>query len=395
MLINGCSASKPSVFPKNWNQAGTDASVYWRVQYRFHDPAFKKRWPKGRPCIIKGMNEFKTLTDKREATKIILATEIEALKSGWNPITSEYMLDNSVNYNALNPDLPFMDAFYLALKNIQCTDKHRYQIKLVLDRLKKSALDLGLQGTSISELKRKQLKQVLNHVGFTDKYFNHAKGYISSLFKELIEEECCETNLTRDIQKKKVTKEIREVMTPLELTNVMNYLKQKDYHFWRYAQIFMFSVSRSTELFRLKASDIDLENQEYTILLKKCRAYKKVQKVILLQVMDLWKEVVAECEAGDYLFSTGFIPGQKECNPRNINRTWRRLVKNARDILDQNGHPLKITADFYALKHAMMDSLDTETAQKMALHTNTHTTRIYQVNQEKRDREELKKLKVV
>ena len=41
---------------------------------------------------------------------------------------------------------------------------------------------------------------------------------------------------------------------------------------------------------------------------------------------------------------------------------------------------------------ADLDSLPPEVAQKIASHTSLKTTRIYQVNQDKRDREELKKL---
>ena len=67
-----------------------------------------------------------------------------------------------------------------------------------------------------------------------------------------------------------------------------------------------------------------------------------------------------------------------------VTRFWKRHVKDK----------LGIEADFYALKHYMLDNLDSDTAMLLASHTNQSTTAIYQVNKAKKDRERLKKLSI-
>jgi len=109
----------------------------------------------------------------------------------------------------------------------------------------------------------------LQNCDFPDNYFNHAEGYISSLFTELIEEEGCDTNLANDIRNKKIIKQSRETLDPNEMNVVMDYLKAKSYSFWRYAQSFMFSGARSSELIALQRKDVDIYNQKFTVLIMK------------------------------------------------------------------------------------------------------------------------------
>jgi len=394
-LINGCSVSDPSVFPKNWKQVGASTKVDWRIQYYYHDPDHAERWPKGKLCIVKGMNEYKSLSDRRLATKAILENELEQLLAGWNPIRKVQMVDESIDYTSLNPELPFINAFRLALDRLTATEKHKRQVRVILNRIEKSAEKLHLRAVTIQNLKRRELKSILTECKFPDSYFNHAKGYISSLFVELIEEECCDTNLARDIRRKKTTSKPRETLGKEELKTVMNYLKIRNYNFWRYAEIFMYSGARSSELISLQRKDVDLKNQEFNVIIKKGQDYKLVKKVILKQVYPLWEEVCNSALDDDYIFSTGLEPGSKRIKPYQITLRWKRHVKQSKEIISSDGNLLEVSADFYSLKHSMLDSLPTTVAMKLASHTNIRTTKIYQVNQEKRDREELKKLRVV
>lgn len=390
--INGCAHSEPSVFPRNWKESGASTEIDWRIQYYFFDPQYAERWPNGKLCIVKGMNEVKGLAERRKITATLLDLAINDLREGWNPISKDYMLDQSIDYNSLNPDLPFIKAFRLANQKMACSENYRQEVGYVINRIEKAASKQKFT-SSIENLKRRELKALLQECKFTAKYFNHAKAYLSSLFNELVEDECCDTNLTRDIRKKKVVKEVRRILSPDQLEAVMNYLKVNYYEFWRYAQIFMHSGGRSSELLTVQTKDVDLDNQEYTVLIKKGKQYKRVVKVILAEVLPLWREVMYKAKDNDYLFSEGLEPGQKSIRFDQISKRWRRLVKKS-DSIVMNGRALKVSADFYTLKHSMLDSLPIEVAQKLASHTSSRTTAIYQVNKEKRDREELKRLRI-
>ena len=82
--------STPAVNPSNWKSC-TKSTLKkdWYISYYFYDPEF----PKPKQVIAKGMNDYKSIDDRRNATKIILDNEIESLKDlGYNPYTKNILL---------------------------------------------------------------------------------------------------------------------------------------------------------------------------------------------------------------------------------------------------------------------------------------------------------------
>ena len=121
---------------------------------------------------------------------------------------------------------------------------------------------------------------------------------------------------------------------------------------------------------------------------------QETTKVILQEVLTLWKEMMHNAKPNDYLFARGLVAGDKPIQPYQITNRWLRLVKRSDDIKDQNGKLLKVTADFYSLKHSFLDTLPEEMARLLASHTSSTTTAIYRVNEEKRNLELLKNMKL-
>lgn len=74
-LPNKCTCSNISLHPKNWNSKDAKASIDWYIMYRFYDPNFEK--PK--LIILKGMNQFKGLSDRQEATKTAISSELNEI----------------------------------------------------------------------------------------------------------------------------------------------------------------------------------------------------------------------------------------------------------------------------------------------------------------------------
>lgn len=395
LLKDGCSMSTPSVFPKNWKSGGQSLiKKDWRIQYYFYDPAFKDTPSFRKLVVVKGMNAYKTVSERREATKIILQNEIEHVKSGYNPITKKYAEPENIKDGELHPDLYFMDAFCMVLEKFDYTEKHKRNVKGYLNRLEKVAAKLKLTDITIDQLKRRQLKSLLEKLDLPEFTYNKYVSYLGSLFTELLEYECCETNLCRDIRRKKTTVGKRKTLTASEFDAVSNHLKGNCYEFWRFSQIFIYSGARISELIRLQAKDVDLINQEYTVEIKKGGKARFVQKVILQQVVPFWTEILARANPKDFLFSAGLVPGKEQITAEKIGKRWKRWVKDSTKIKNKNGKTVKITADFYAYKHYVLDRLPLETAKILASHSDTQTTAIYRVNQEKRDREMLKNINI-
>ena len=380
--FEGCSYTEFWVSPANWQKATKkDLDKEWYVQCTFFDPRYEKKYPKGFPYRKKA-NRPNTIEERKAMISFLLKNIPKQLNDGYNPIIKKYM---HLQKEGLYPDLLFIEAFRRALEIKSGTKSHLYNIKCAIDRLEKASEVLEMQNIKVKDLRRVDLKRMLDWLQLPDKYYNRFVIYFSSLYRELIEYECCESNITRDIYPKKTFKEPRLVLEKNELDKVKEHLEEHYTDFYRYMMIFLYSGARNTELFRLQRKDVDLDKQEFVILLEKGGQYKRCTKVILNPALEYWKEVCEECQSpDDYLFSLNFVPSKKMGHTEIVTRFWKRNVKDK----------LGVDADFYALKHYMLDNLDSDTAMLLASHTNKNTTAIYQVNKAKKDREMLKQLKI-
>ena len=382
--FQGCSYTDLWVSPANWQKATKkDLDKDWYVQCTFFDPRYEKKYPQGFP-FRKRANKPQTIEERKALVSFFLKSIPQQFNDGYNPITKKYM---NVRNEGLYPNLLFIEAFRRALemKRNANNKRHLYDIQCAINRLEKASEALSMQYIKVKDLRRVDLKRMLDYLQLPDKYYNKFVIYFSSLYRELIEYECCETNITRDIYPKKTFKEPRLVLEKNELEKVKEHLKDTYPNFYRYMMIFLYSGARNTELFRLQRKDVDLDKQEFVILLEKGGQYKRCTKVILTPALEYWKEVCEECQSpDDYLFALNFVPSKKIGHTEIVTRFWKRNVKDK----------LGIEADFYALKHYMLDNLDSDTAMLLASHTNKNTTAIYQINKAKKDREMLKQLKI-
>ncbi|GIZ14023.1 tyrosine-type recombinase/integrase [Capnocytophaga catalasegens] len=375
-----CSFTQLWVSPVNWrNATEKDLKKEWYVQCFFYDARFAQKYPKGFP-YRKKLNRIKKLNERKKAVEFLLRTMENQLLNGYNPILKKY---EGVSEKELSPETPFIEAFEQALKLKEGSKTHLKEIETIVKRLEKAASILKMNDIAIKDFKRSQLKRMLDCLCFPDKYYNKAVRYVSSLYRVLVEYECCETNITRDIYPKKIIKEKRIIPSKKDLQQIQAFTQKNYPYFYRFMMIFLYSGARTTELFRLQKKDIDLENREFTILLEKGGQYKPMTKVILQPAIPFWEELLQEVKHDtDFLFTSKFKPSNKQVQPEITTRFWNRHIKKK----------LGIIADFYSLKHYMLDSLDSETAMVLASHTNKSTTEIYQVHKEKRDREMLKNL---
>ncbi len=400
-LPNRCRAGKMSVFPSNWKTVRANASITWYISYRFYDDNLGK----SKKVVIKGMNQFSTAIEKREATQALIDDEVNLiLHQGYNRITKTYSTRNS---EEVTEDSPFNIALDYAYSKVHAEESTMTDLKSCLNYLKQAATKLMYANTPVKDIKRKHLIQLLDTCGeikvntiipigkkgktkkgiWTANTYNQYRSNLSMLYKRLLKFELVEANYVENIDKRKSTKKIRETLTPDQRKTVNQLLYHKSYQFWRFLHIFFHSGSRETEMLRLRHDDIDMAGQRFKVLVKKGGAYREEWRVIKNVILPLWEEVYNESEKGQYLFSEGLAPmlRDKPIRREQITRRWKVHVKN----------PLAITADFYSLKHTNLDEtaelLSIHDASKMAGHTSTVITmKHYAVGEKKRQDEKLK-----
>lgn len=401
ILPNGCTCSKITIFPKFWDkQKDTMGIKVWRISYRFHDPVLKAQNLHLNGQLIKvevGSANFSTWKEKVFGVKVLADAILADLKNGWNPGTKR-STHQEANEAAMmedgyeiSPNACFASALNKALDKLVVEPSSRNDIKSVLKYVNLSITALHYDDIPISEVKRRHVKAVMEHcklikATWTNSMHNHYRSYLMIIFKLLVEVEAIEINPVRDISRMKTIIKVKVTLTEKERP-LINDLKETNYNFWRFTQIFFHSGSRLTELMRLKCKDVDLDKQTFLLTIKKGKDFTEVRKTIKDSALPHWVEVLKNATPEQFVFAKGLQPGEMAISPAQVSRRWKTHVKNE--------DKLNIKADFYSLKHLntseMVDALDEQDAAKLNSHTTTAMVRkIYDVKAEKRQHDRLK-----
>lgn len=393
-----CECSEVWASPKNWKTiTGKKAlALNWYVQCVFYDPKFKEKYPKGFP-YRKKLNKLQTLEERKAAIQLYIE-EIPKLffDKGYNPITKNFMIEpvqeGKKYLNELCPNTPFNIALDLAMAIIKKADTTMGDLKVIVRKIKLSSSQLRYDDIAISEISRKHIKLIIDNLERTDgefsaHKFNKYRSYLSIIFSELVEWEAIQSNIIRDISKRKQIKNIREVLTKEQRIQVVEHLKKNHPEFHTFTQIFFHSGIRITELLSVKINDVNIKEQKYKVLIKKGPNYEWKECIIKDVALPFWNKAIFGARKDDFVFSTGLVPGIKKLTYNAIRLRWKRNVKVM----------LNITADFYSLKHLNLDEtteiLSLKDAARMANHKGINmVSSVYAVGEKQRQMEKLKKV---
>lgn len=396
-----CSYTEVWASPKNWKTLNSKKSLDldWYVQCKFTDPLFKEKYPGGFP-FRKKLNRFRTLDERKAAIEFYLQEIPRILEKGYNPITKTYMIKEEpiiVDKAKLGPELMYLDAIELAFEKVTGSTNHIRDVRIAKNRFIKAANELRLNETKIKDLEIPEVKEILDYLKLPDYYYNKYLMYFGIIFSELVEYGCVKFNHFKMFRKRKIQHKVREVLTQEEFDGVIEFLEDNYYEFYRYAMIFFLSGARTTELMNLQLKDIDINNQEYAIVIKKGKQYTETKKAILKDALPFWKDIIAEGKNKEhFLFAKGLKPGPVAINPAQITRRWNSLVKKKYSEISGD----VITADFYSLKHLFLDKLDSSSdienvSMLMASHTSPAiTNKVYLVGKKQRELDQLKTIRV-
>lgn len=391
-LPNDCRCSPLKVNPRNWESLRASVKKDWFIYYRFYDPQHRKKFPKGKLRIIKGMNETKNVSVRQNIVRALIQVELNELKNlGYNPITERHVTPVTTA-RIISPDTFVLDALRLAFTKADYKTHTHSDIKTVLRYVEQAVIHLQFQFQyiSIKDIKASHIMLILEQCAiikqkkWSNNQFNVYVKYLSILFSQLLQYQAVEYNPLRGIRKKKTIKKLRKVLSLEERQKIDEHIKEFDEHFWRFIHIFFHSGSRTTEILRVQGEHVDLKRQKVQYLLLKGQQYEWVERTIKDVALPLWEKAMENCSPKEYVFSEGLKPGPNPIDASQISRRWRTQVKKK----------LGINCDFYSLKHLNTNQISAlmgiETASAHNSHKSTNITMTYAVNEKERMHERLK-----
>lgn len=460
-LNNGCSCSEFTVTPKDWDQPGAYKTDAWFITYRFVDPLFATRYPKGKLVTIKkGINKKGTLEAKRDAVRKVMKDHLGKLQRGYNPITNttlsakhyynkpprelppatpkpdnNFILSNDTVQIEVTPDLlkvaqqaarekenelytiplksdmlkitilhaqmPFIDALWGAYWRSSGNPNHLADLRSCIRAMHRAAFVLNYHQLPISRINAQVIMHCFEFITYVNPKFtpnsrNRYRSHLYSFIKQLRIPGAVAENFIEVIPVLPVDKALPNIPENEEIDRIDVYLKEKDYNFWRFINIFFASGARITEMMKIKYDDVNPKKQEFYIWVLK-GGKRQYTKPIAKSVLHLWREVLEECrnyaasvgipeKVGNVvLFSEGIKPAFYSIRPDQMSRRWTRYVKKQ----------LGINKGLYKLKHLYSDRLaqvfGLKHAQKQNSHESEQTTLIYTVGEEARRLQDLKR----
>ena len=301
----------------------------------------------------------------------------------FNPRTKQYMFAK----DGINPDMYFVKALEETLKLKDATAGYKACTETYLRKTQKAAVKLKLDFLKIRDVELHHIKKIISLGSVSNRDFNGMKKHLSTLFTDLVDENCLKINPCTGIKSKNHTVAIKKIFTDQELKDVFEYIELFKPLFVNYFQIFLMSGSRNSELLGLQKKHVDLENREFKILLKKGSLNHWETRPIYDAVFPFWEKQLALCKSDDdYLFGAKFLPNEKFKQRNSVYLYWRTNIMK----------PLGLDITIYSLKHYFLDKLDEANynAGFAAGHRTRDITAIYTVGKKKRELEYLKNIDI-
>jgi len=284
-LPHNCRVGKMSVYPKNWDKSKSSMKYTWKIIYLFYDDKNHQKQQIRR----KGMNDLHTWSERKQATLDLMADEMRLLEAGFNPITNVQIIEAPSNLDVPTEQTPFNQALDMALKSIDVEKHTKEDLTSVSGFIKMAADVIRINGklisqTPIGEIRKRDIRALFDYLSkkrnWSNNTYNYYRSHMMMFYKELGEFDAVESNIPRELSKKNTVKATRILLTPDQRTKVKEKIISKNYRYWLFINMFFHSGARITEFCRLKISDVNLERQTATFLIKKRKQWMKVAKPI-------------------------------------------------------------------------------------------------------------------
>jgi hypothetical protein len=264
LLPSGCSYSQPNVFPKNWKTVSASAKKHWYITYRFYDPGQLGSYPKGKLVMVKGMNDYPDVAQRRAATSQILKEIADLLEvDSYNPITQTTQSVAAPSALRTAPVIPqdgFWRGIIFARTNNAYTPKTAIDVDSYLRRILKAAQALNLHIKPLGQFERRDLLSILAFINsekeWTKCSYNNCLGYLSGIFTILNTWQAMNINPVTGIPKKTGKKSMREVLNHDQRVLVDKVLQKVDRRFWLFINMFYHSGAREVEFLNIQVADI-------------------------------------------------------------------------------------------------------------------------------------------
>ena len=360
----------------------------WYVSYSVRNPSTDKM----QRFKIK-VNRWKTVREKRQAAKAIIAQISEQLSLGWNPI---------IEASAPKAYVKIFEALENFLKvkerELEANSMRSYNsyVKSFRNWLVSKRLDASLYVAMFDKrLALEYMESIEKSV--SARTYNNYLAFCRDLFNWFKSRGYSSQNPFDEIKKKpkRLTKKIRRTFTDEELSSLFSYLNRENPEYLAMCLLCYCCLLRPKEIALLRCEDIDLNRQIVYVSGEIAKNDKNSVRTIPTAVIPYFERLDLTKKSW-FLFGDhpdyDFSPGRETICSRKIAKFWSHYVRPACKF--------KEDLQFYSLKDTGVTNMigggvPISFVQQQADHSSISMTAIYLGKSEARANSELKEVDII
>ncbi|KFF17377.1 tyrosine-type recombinase/integrase [Flavobacterium hydatis] len=264
--------SSPSIY-----DAKGDLSKRWYVYYSFRNPETNKL--ERQTPIYSGVNQFKTIKERREAIKILAKAIETILENGYNPYDDSISVDDLKKYS-----IPDAITFALELKKNSLKENSYRDFRVRIKSFEKWLLANGYENRYITSVNKKTAIGFLNDVltATSPKNRNNTRANLSMFFQTLEDNDIITDNFIKKINVLKSTPERNKTFSTEQEKDILEYLLKNDTLLLLFIQFVSLNHLRPIEVVRLRIKDINIKDRLIYVRAKNKPVKTKIIPEILL-----------------------------------------------------------------------------------------------------------------
>lgn len=330
--------SSPSIY-----DAKGDLSKRWYVYYSFRNPETNKL--ERQTPIYSGVNQFKTVKERREAIKILAKAIETILENGYNPYDDSISVDELKKYS-----IPDAITFTLELKKNSLKENSYRDFRVRIKSFEKWLLANGYENRYITSVNKKAAIGFLNDVltATSPKNRNNTRANLSMFFQTLEDNDIITDNFIKKINVLKSTPERNKTFSTEQEKDILEYLLKNDTLLLLFIQFVSLNHLRPIEVVRLRIKDINVKDRLIYVRAKNKPVKTKIIPEILLNELPELDKYNGE----SFLFT-----------PKGIGFDWTTNETDKRgyfgDRFKKVKDSLKLSKDYglYSFRHTFITKL--------------------------------------
>lgn len=367
-----------------------DLNKYWFVYFDIINPLTKVT---ERKQFRGNINKSKELKERLRLGNYLVQYWTEKLRSGWTPFDTEPISEYA--------NLPFNEALDFGLNKCVVASTTLRAYKRAVDYFKEAAIKLRMSKTPISQIKRQNIKLLLDEIKSTYEWSNYSYNkyvvYFSGVLSRLVEYEIIEHNPAHNIKPLPVVETKKFIpFTEAEKILIREKLTKEHPNFFAYCMVIYHVGIRPKEALALKISDLNFERAMIVIKPDLLTENSKTKKIRIMPMCEhLYLLLKQLCNGFEdkhdyYVFGSPndkkgnkgrsggsrdkrfFSPSPNQPKSDTANRLWNILIKKE----------LGIDKYMYANKHTgtddkLMAGIDLDSLRELYGHSSKFMTQKY------------------